>query len=133
MLVQSILLVEDEALILLDVETALIEAGFEVVCAKNAEIALEQFDADQARFQGLVTDIRLGTGKSGWDIARHVREVTPSMPVVYMSGDSASDWHARGVPDSVMIQKPFVIAQIITALSTLLNQAPAGDVSSTAS
>jgi two-component system OmpR family response regulator len=119
-----ILLVEDEALILLDVETALVEAGFEVVCAKNAAEALKQFDAEPAKFAGLVTDIRLGDGKSGWDIARHVRETSPSMPVVYMSGDSAFEWHAQGVPDSVMIQKPFVIAQIITALSQLLNQPP---------
>jgi hypothetical protein len=41
-----------------------------------------------------------------------------------MSGDSAFEWHAQGVPGSVMIQKPFVMAQIVTALSQLLNQAP---------
>jgi DNA-binding response OmpR family regulator len=119
-----ILLVEDEALILLDVETALTEAGFEVVCAKDAADALAHFDADPARFKGLVTDIQLGPGKSGWDIARHVREIAPSMPVIYVSGDSAADWHSRGVSGSVMIQKPFVIAQIITGLSTLLNNMP---------
>ena len=125
----TLLLVEDEALILLDVESALIEAGFAVVSARNAAVALELFDADPASFRGVVTDIRLGDGKSGWDIARHVREVSPVMPIVYMSGDSASGWHARGVPASMMIQKPFVIAQIITALSQLLNQPtiPSGD------
>ncbi len=79
-----------------------------------------------------MTDIRLGEGKSGWDIARHVRGVAAAIPVVYMSGDSASDWHARGVPDSIMVQKPFVMAQVITALSTLLNDLPSvvGGVSS---
>jgi two-component system OmpR family response regulator len=119
-----ILLVEDEALILLDVETDLVEAGFEVVSAKNVTEALQCFDAEPAKFAGLVTDIRLGTGETGWDVARHVRQAVPAMPVVYMSGDSAFEWHAQGVPGSVMIQKPFVMAQIVTALSQLLNQAP---------
>jgi two-component system, OmpR family, response regulator len=119
-----ILLVEDEALILLDVETNLVEAGFEVVCAKSAAEALQCFDTEPARFTGLITDIRLGTGETGWDVARYVRQAAPAMPVVYMSGDSAFDWHAQGVPGSVMIQKPFVMAQIITALTQLLNQAP---------
>jgi hypothetical protein len=39
-----------------------------------------------------------------------------------MSGDSAIHWGAEGVPESVMITKPFFLPQIITALSTLLNQ-----------
>ena len=77
---QVILLVEDEALILLDVESALTEAGFEVVGAEDAATALEQFDIEPSRFAGLVSDIRLGDGKSGWEIARHVRQAVPMMP-----------------------------------------------------
>jgi hypothetical protein len=40
-----------------------------------------------------------------------------------MSGDSAHEWSANGVPESVMLQKPFVMAPLITAITTLLNQA----------
>ncbi len=47
----------------------------------------------------------------------------PGLPVVYMSGDSAHEWTVKGVPNSVMVSKPFVIAQIITAISSLLNEA----------
>jgi hypothetical protein len=43
--------------------------------------------------------------------------------VIYLSGDSAHEWTAQGVPGSVMLQKPFVMAQLITAITTLLNQA----------
>jgi len=43
------------------------------------------------------------------------------MPVVYLSGDSEADWTARGVPQSVFIAKPFAPAQVVTAISTLLN------------
>ena len=120
----AVLLVEDEALILLDVEAGLEEQGFAVVCAKNAKEAIEQFDKDPAAIKALVTDIRLGNGALGWEVARHLRQAVSTMPVVYMSGDRAVDWHAEGVPGSVMIQKPFVLAQIITAVSTLLNEQP---------
>jgi DNA-binding response OmpR family regulator len=72
----------------------------------------------------MVTDIRLGEGPNGWDVARHAREVIPTMPVVYMSGDSANEHSAYGVPDSVMLQKPFATAQLVTAISTLMNAAP---------
>lgn len=124
MSVGAVLVVEDEPLILLDVETGLQEAGFEVVTAQNAAEAIAAFGAEPEKFKGLITDIRLGAGKSGWDVARHLRQTNSTLPVVYVSGDSAIHWGAEGVPESVMITKPFVLPQIITALSTLLNQQP---------
>ncbi len=119
-----VLLVEDEAFILLDIQAGLEEKGFMVVCTKNAEEAITRFDEDPSAIAALVTDIRLGDGASGWDVARHLRQTVPTMPVVYMGGDSASNWHSEGVPGSIMIQKPFVLAQIVTAVATLLNRQP---------
>ena len=124
MMVGAILVVEDEPLILLDVETALQESGFEVVTAHNAAEAIAAFDAEPERFKGLITEIRLGAGKSGWDVARHLRQANSTLPVIYVSGDSAVHWGAEGVPGSMMIAKPFALPQIITALSTLLNAQP---------
>ncbi len=116
-----ILLVDDEPLILMDIETALIDEGFEVITANNGKRAIKTFDADPSRVNAVVTDIRLGKGPSGWDIGYHIRETIPDMPMVYMSGDSSHEWEAHGVPDSVMVSKPFVHSQIITALATLMN------------
>ena len=59
-----------------------------------------------------------------WDVARRAREKIPTLPVVYVTGDSAHEWAAQGVPNSVMISKPFVAAQIVNAVSTLLNGGP---------
>lgn len=117
-----ILLVEDEHLIRLTLEEELADAGFELVSATNGEQAVAELDADAARFRTVLTDIRLGTGHDGWEVARHARELVPGMPIVYMSGDSARDWPVHGVPDSIMVPKPFVVAQILTAVATLLNQ-----------
>jgi hypothetical protein len=37
----------------------------------------------------MITNISLGVGADGWDVARRARELTPELPVVYMSGASA--------------------------------------------
>ncbi|MBZ9669060.1 response regulator [Mesorhizobium sp. B2-1-8] len=118
-----ILLVEDEGILLWDVEQSLVEAGFEVASAFNAATAIETFDLDPERISAVLTDIRLGEGATGWDIARHARVARPTLPIVYMSGHGADDWPSEGVPNSIMISKPFVMAQVITALATLLNSA----------
>jgi len=124
----TILIVEDETLILMDIEAALEEAGFAVTGMTRAESALAAFDAEPDMFRALVTDIRLGPGKSGWDLAREIRATKPALPVIYISGDSAEHWSSEGVPNSVMISKPFFMPQITIALANLLNdQLPGGN------
>jgi DNA-binding response OmpR family regulator len=120
----TILVVEDDQLIQSVVEEALTEAGFETEIASSAEQAIELLDRADGRYRALVTDINLGRGKTdGWEIARHAREINPEFPVVYMSGDSAEAWASKGVPNSIMLAKPFAPAQLVTAVSQLLNSA----------
>ena len=125
----AVLIVEDETMILLDLEAGFEDAGFEVVGASNATSATATFDANPEQFKALVTDIRLGPGKSGWDVARHLRQTNPAIPVVYISGDSSVQWHLEGVPNSVMITKPFIVPHIISAISMLLSQLSSMDPS----
>jgi hypothetical protein len=40
-----------------------------------------------------------------------------------MSGDSIHEWSAEGVPESIMLQKPFALAQLIAAVTSLMNAA----------
>ena len=117
-----ILVVEDDHLIQSVVEDSLTEGGFDVVIASSGENALELLDASAGKFRALVTDINLGQDKiDGWDVARHAREIDPHFPVIYMSGKDADDWASKGVPNSIMLAKPFAPAQIVTAVSQLLN------------
>ncbi len=117
-----ILVVEDDHLIQSIVEEALTDGGFEIVIASSGEQAVELLDSSEGKFRALVTDINLGHDKlSGWDVARHAREINPDFPVIYMSGDSAEDWASKGVPHSIMLAKPFAPAQLVTAVSQLLN------------
>lgn len=119
-----VLVVEDEPLIGLAVQEDLDTAGYEVLLTDSAMQALNELESAPEPFSALVTDIRLGGESDGWQIARRARELNPAIPVVYMSGDSAVDHSAQGVPHSVMIQKPFAGAQMVTAISTLLNKVP---------
>lgn len=119
----SLLIVEDQFLLGHLLESMFDEAGFQVVLAIDGMQAIAGLDADATRFRAIITDIRLGSGPDGWDVARHARELVPNMPVVYMSGDSAHDWPIKGVSNSVFVPKPFTQSKIRSAVSSLLNRA----------
>ena len=120
----SILLVEDEALIAIHLVDILEEAGLPTHHSHSGSDALAALTSGGHYFCGVVTDIQLGNGPNGWEVARKARELNPGIPTVYVSGDSAHEHTIYGVPESLMIQKPFAPAQLVIAISTLLNAAP---------
>jgi DNA-binding response OmpR family regulator len=127
-LVRLILLAEDEDLLRLDAEEILTEQGFEVISVESGTQALAELDKDATRFDAIITDIRLGDGPDGWDVGHRARDLIAVIPVIYMTADSARTWASQGVPNSVLLQKPFVPAQLITAVTTLLNQSGVSDL-----
>jgi CheY-like chemotaxis protein len=119
-----ILAVDDEDLIREFLVAALESGGYEVIEAASAEAAYVVLSQNLDRLGGLVTDVNLGRGQpSGWDLARRAREMSASLPVVYITGDSAASWSAQGVPHSALIQKPFTSADLVVALAELRKQA----------
>jgi DNA-binding response OmpR family regulator len=118
-----VLVGEDDALISITLIDMLADADFEAVVARNAQEATAALEDDASRFCALLTDVRMPGNGDGWDVARRARELQPLLPVIYMTGDSAEQWRAHGVPGSVLLQKPFVGAQLIIALTNLLNEA----------
>ena len=73
------------------------------------------------KYSALVTDINLKGPMKGLEIARLVRQIDPAFPIVYMTGAAADDWASEGVPNSILLNKPFAPAQLVTAVSQLLN------------
>ena len=116
-----ILLAEDHGLIAAACKDVLEERGFAVRHVLTGGDAVAAIYDDRSSLSGLITDIRLGSAPDGWEVARHARKVDPTIAVVYISGDSAHEHGARGVPNSLMLRKPFAMAQLITAISTLMN------------
>ena len=119
--VPVILVIEDEEAIQSLVEDALTEGGFEPAIAASGEEAVTLLKGRTANYRALVTDISLRGRIDGWEVARQAREIDPQFPVVYTSGASAEDWASKGVPNSIMLSKPFAPAQLVTAVSNLLN------------
>jgi DNA-binding response OmpR family regulator len=116
----TILLVEDEDLLREMLEETLVEAGYGVISAASGEEAADLLSGVLLP-RALVTDINLGRARmEGWELARLARENDPSCVILYVSGDSAHRWASNGVPQSVLLAKPFAPAQLVEAISGLL-------------
>ena len=119
-----VLVVEDEFLLAADIEEALTQGGFATESFFSGEDALTSFMEPTGNHKALVTDVRLGGNVDGWAVAKRIRQKEPSFPVVYVTGATEEEWIAQGVPDSILVRKPFTSAQIVTALSKLINVDP---------
>ncbi|MGY0572305.1 response regulator [Bradyrhizobium sp. RDM12] len=126
----SILIVEDEYLLQGVLEMALAEAGFMSDILASGEEAITVFIARGKNHKALVTDVHLGGKLNGWDLARRMREKDPNLPVVYITGSAGAGlWKSQGVPDSVLLEKPFQPERLVAALMKLR---AGGDTSITA-
>lgn len=124
---RPVLVVEDEYLLLADLEQALAAAGFATEAVSSGEDALNLFLGGDHSFTALITDVRLREGGlSGWGVARRMREKQPDLPVIYVTAARGEEWASYGVPRSILITKPFAAAQLVTALSNLLNVGRSG-------
>ena len=75
------------------------------------------------KYRALVTDVGLNGNMTGWEGARQFREREPALPVIYMTGAAADEWASQGGPGSILLAKPFAPAQLVTAVSQLINAA----------
>ncbi len=119
-----IMVVEDDPAVQSIVEEALTEGGFETAIAASGEEAVTLLQGNKGKYRALVTDIDLRGRINGWEIAKRAREIDPEFPVIYMTGASGHDWPSHGVPNSILLTKPFAPAQLVTAVSSLLNKVP---------
>jgi DNA-binding response OmpR family regulator len=71
-------------------------------------------------YRALVTDVRLAGSIDGWALARQARTIDPAFPVIYTTAVAGGEWPVQGVPNSVLLQKPFAISKLVAALSHIL-------------
>jgi DNA-binding response OmpR family regulator len=120
--VPIVLVIEDDDSIQTVVEDALSDAGFEPAIAPSGEEAVTLLKGMKNTYRALVTDITLRGKIDGWEVAQQARQIDPEFPIVYISGKSAAEWPSKGVPNSIMLPKPFAPAQLVTAIANLLNR-----------
>ena len=119
--VPVVLVVEDEKLLQEIAHDALKEGGFDLTTVASGQEAVVMIESGVVKYSALVTDINRKGPIKGWEIARLVRQIDPAFPVIYMTGAAADDWASEGVPNSILLKKPFAPAQLVTAVSQLLN------------
>ncbi len=116
-----ILVIEDDPPIQVVIEDALAAGGFEPAIAPSGEEAVTLLKGEKGKYRALVTDITLRGRIDGWEVARRAREIDPAFPVLYITAAHADQWASQGVPNSILLTKPFAPAQLVTAVSQLLN------------
>lgn len=105
-------------------EDTLSDAGSEAATAASGEEAFILTTDHKVHYRALVTDINLDGRLDGWQVAQPAREIDRAFPFIYISGAHAEDWGDKGVPNSIILAKPFAPAQLVTAIAQLLNAAP---------
>ncbi len=101
-----LLLVEDDDLVRLVVAMMLEDLGFTVAKATTGEAALQQLKS-RLDVDILVTDIDLGPGISGLQLADEVRASRPELPVVFVTGRLTTLQGRPRREREVYLPKPF--------------------------
>jgi len=118
-----VLLVEDDADVRRVAEAFLQSMDCEVVAFDNAEAALAEL-ADPAReraFDLLFSDVTLGAGIGGHELARRVNELYPGLAVLLTSGYSRHLAGGSGVsPRWPMLRKPYTRSDLAEAIAQCL-------------
>jgi PAS domain S-box-containing protein len=118
-----VLLVEDDVLVSELAAGMLNELGFESIVTHSAKEALERLSGER-RPTLVFTDIVMPGGISGIELARKVRERFPELPILLTTGYSEQVAGSHGFP---VLQKPYEMETLASALSSLLNEEIAAD------
>lgn len=120
---ETILLVDDEEMILDSLSAILSKEGYAVDCARSGDEALNILK--EKRYDLVITDIRM-PGISGLEMVERVRGFTPQPKVMVITGygslETAVKAQHRGVCDYLI--KPIDIKGLKKAIRRALSQAP---------
>ena len=114
-----VLVVEDEPDIADLVEDALKEAGFSVTVAHDDRTAFRTLEREPRSFAAIVTDINLGAGVTGFDIARRARLLNGEIQVIYISGQGPHSVQFS-VEAALMVDKPFHPRELAEQIAVLV-------------
>lgn len=117
---RTVLLVEDEAAVRATVRRQLEMLGHTVLVAESAAAALPILKGPNGP-DVLLTDVVLGSGMNGIDLADAARVFTPGLPVIFMSGFTAVPEAQQRINESgaPLLTKPATISQLERALNAV--------------
>ena len=119
---KSILVVEDEAAVRSTVRRQLETLGHRVLVAESAATALSILKSNDVP-DVLLSDVVLGTGMNGIDLADAARVFKPGLPVIFMSGFTAVPEAQQRINEmgAQMLTKPSTLSQLERALNAVMS------------
>ncbi|GAB4333303.1 MAG: hypothetical protein Kow0037_11560 [Calditrichia bacterium] len=117
-----ILLVEDEEAVRSLAEEALISLGYTVFTAANGLEAITILDSLEYRIDLIITDVVMPE-MSGKELASHVAEKKPQIPILFTSGYTQNQFGLDGElgTNIQFIQKPFTVPALARTVNNLLS------------
>lgn len=104
---KSILLIDDEELILSSLQRALKLSGYRVTALQNGQEALEEFSENPDKFDFVITDLTM-PGMTGLELSRKLQEKRPDLPIILCTGfnDVISQQEAKSFGIKELLLKP---------------------------
>jgi PAS domain S-box-containing protein len=123
---ETILLVEDEAVVRDLVRQVLQATGYAVLEAANGEQALQLSKKHPDAIHLLLADVVL-PGLSGPEVAEQLASTRPEIQVIYMSGYAQDTIKCYGIPERqyVFLQKPFTPTTLLANVRQALDASKA--------
>ena len=117
---ETILVVDDDPLMLHVIEEEISYHGFKPITASNGEEALKKAENEEVDL--LVTDIMM-PGMNGVDLAKKLTVMKPNTKVLFMSGYVCPSVAHQGTPGSEFsfIQKPFAPDTLVQKMKSVLS------------
>ncbi len=118
---QTVLVVEDEAMIRCNVRECLQQLGYRVLEAENGEAALLTCDDVGGKIDLVLTDLVM-PGMGGHELAGELNQRYPEVRVLFMSGYTEDSAARRDIllQGSAFLQKPFSVADLSNAIHQVL-------------
>jgi two-component system cell cycle sensor histidine kinase/response regulator CckA len=127
---ETLLVVEDEAVVRALVVRTMTGFGYRCLEARDAEEALQRLEEEQGKIDLVITDVVM-PGMSGRGLGELVAREYPALPVLYTSGFANDDMIRRGLLDASrpFLQKPFAPDRLARKIREVLAGTGVGAVS----
>jgi CheY-like chemotaxis protein len=125
----SVLIIEDEPIVIAVVQRVLLRCGFTTLIAQNASAAIGYYRDGRTTLDLIIVE-RDVPGMSGIELARRLIECRPDVSVLFMSGTPLEFWgedDLRGLAELAkrcrpsFLEKPFTAKNLIQAIEQALS------------
>jgi len=119
--VTTVLVAEDDVIVRSLVGSVLRTEGYETLVAADGMQAIELFDSHESQIDLVVLDVIMPR-KSGREVAEHVWQKRPRMPVLFTSGYFADNIDAASLPagQGEILRKPYGRDEFVSRVRRLL-------------